>query len=55
MDGRFDTRPGDEKEAPIYFRLLQERGDVPAEVRELAERTWRDVGRAMDFKRGRPI
>ncbi|MBH5338654.1 hypothetical protein IHE55_29275 [Streptomyces pactum] len=42
-------------EAPIYDRLVQERGDVPAEVRQTAERTLREVERAMDFRVPRPL
>ncbi|AEW98826.1 hypothetical protein [Streptantibioticus cattleyicolor] len=40
-------------DAPIYARLVQERGDVPAEVRRTAEQTLRELGRAMDFRTGR--
>lgn len=37
-------------DAPIYDRLVHERGDVPCDVRKTAEETWREVGRAMDFR-----
>jgi hypothetical protein len=40
----------DRADAPIYARLVQERGDIPAEVRQTAEQTWREVDRAMDFR-----
>ncbi|MGX1885967.1 hypothetical protein [Streptomyces sp. NPDC055287] len=36
-------------EAPIYAGLVEERGDVPAEVRQAAEETLREVEQAMDF------
>ncbi|KPC65084.1 hypothetical protein [Streptomyces chattanoogensis] len=36
-------------EAPIYDRLVEERGDVPAETRRIAEETQREVARAVDF------
>ncbi|MGW0549458.1 hypothetical protein [Streptomyces sp. Wb2n-11] len=36
-------------EAPIYAGLIEERGDVPAEVRQIAEQTLREVEQAMDF------
>lgn len=36
-------------EAPIYADLVEERGDVPADVRRTAEETLREVGRVMDF------
>jgi hypothetical protein len=44
----------DQAEAPIYAGLIEERGDVPADVRRTAEQTWREVGRAMDFTDVRP-
>ncbi|MFE4851399.1 hypothetical protein [Streptomyces sp. NPDC056689] len=34
-------------EAPIYSRLIQERGDIPAQVRAAAEQTLRDLERVM--------
>ncbi|MFF1357744.1 hypothetical protein [Streptomyces sp. NPDC058297] len=34
-------------EAPIYSRLIQERGDIPAQVRAVAEQTLRDLERVM--------
>lgn len=37
-------------DAPIYERLIRERGDVAADARKTAEATWRDVGRIMDFR-----
>ncbi|MFJ9713653.1 hypothetical protein [Streptomyces sp. NPDC101234] len=37
-------------DAPIYERLIRERGDVAADARKTAEATWREVGRAMDFR-----
>ncbi|MEW1780064.1 hypothetical protein [Streptomyces sp. NPDC086777] len=37
-------------DAPIYERLIRERGDVAADARVTAEATWREVGRAMDFR-----
>ncbi|MGW7054261.1 hypothetical protein [Streptomyces sp. NPDC054887] len=36
-------------DAPIYADLVEERGDVPAEVRQVAEKTLREVEQAMDF------
>ncbi|MET9428431.1 MULTISPECIES: hypothetical protein [unclassified Streptomyces] len=36
-------------DAPIYDRLIAERGDVPTDVRRVAEETLTQVGRAMDF------
>jgi hypothetical protein len=40
------TERGD---APIYAQLVQERGDVPADVRRTAEQTWHEVDHKMDF------
>jgi hypothetical protein len=40
--------------APIYDRLVRERGDVPAEVRQTAETVLADVARVIDFRRPRP-
>ncbi|MDN3293297.1 hypothetical protein QWM81_04380 [Streptomyces ficellus] len=37
-------------DAPIYDSLIEERGDVPADVRRTAEETLRQVTRAMDFR-----
>ncbi|WP_185149716.1 MULTISPECIES: hypothetical protein [Streptomyces] len=37
-------------DAPIYERLIRERGDVAADARKTAEATWREVGRIMDFR-----
>lgn len=42
------SSPGPATDAPIYARLVEERGDVPAEVRGTAEQTWREVEQAMD-------
>ncbi|MEV5952935.1 hypothetical protein AB0M11_03985 [Streptomyces sp. NPDC051987] len=42
-------------DAPIYERLIRERGDVAADARRTAEATWQEVGRAMDFRLPRPI
>ncbi|MCS0636784.1 hypothetical protein NX801_14165 [Streptomyces sp. LP05-1] len=43
-------------DAPIYDTLIEERGDVPADVRQVAEETIRRMSLAMDFSsvRGRP-
>jgi hypothetical protein len=35
---------------PIYDALVEERGDVPAEVRLTAERTVRELDHLMDFR-----
>ncbi|MFD3442266.1 hypothetical protein ACFWU3_32720 [Streptomyces sp. NPDC058685] len=35
--------------APIYERLVQERGDVLAETRKTAAQTQREAGRALDW------
>ncbi|MFD8724687.1 hypothetical protein ACFV2H_43720 [Streptomyces sp. NPDC059629] len=37
-------------DAPIYERLIRERGDVAADARKTAEATWREVGRTVDFR-----
>ncbi|MGW7054454.1 hypothetical protein [Streptomyces sp. NPDC054887] len=37
-------------DAPIYARLVMERGDVPSEVRRVAEQTLREADRAVDFR-----
>lgn len=39
-------------DAPIYERLIQERGDVPAQTRQFAERTLRDAERTVNFGAG---
>ncbi|MFD7745998.1 hypothetical protein ACFV2V_16430 [Streptomyces sp. NPDC059698] len=39
----------DSTEAPIYAGLVEEQGDVPAEVRRVAEEVLREAGRAIDF------
>ncbi|WP_406858945.1 hypothetical protein ABZO31_01350 [Streptomyces sp. HUAS MG47] len=36
-----------ESSAPIYYRLVKERGDVPAEVRRAAEQIQAELGRVM--------
>lgn len=36
-----------ESSAPIYYRLIEERGDVPAEVRRAAEQIQAELGRVM--------
>ncbi|WP_405997082.1 hypothetical protein [Streptomyces sp. NBC_00829] len=33
--------------APIYAQLVRERGDIPAEVRDTAERTLRELDRVI--------
>ncbi|MBT2365501.1 hypothetical protein J7E88_09250 [Streptomyces sp. ISL-10] len=40
----------DRADAPIYDSLVEERGDVPADVRQTAEATLREVGRTLDFE-----
>lgn len=35
--------------APIYAGLVEEHGDVPAEVRRAAEEALREAERAIDF------
>ncbi|MDT0489074.1 hypothetical protein ACIOD0_21405 [Kitasatospora albolonga] len=39
----------DSTDAPIYAGLVEEQGDVPAEVRRVAEEVLRDADRAIDF------
>ncbi|OCC10993.1 hypothetical protein A3Q37_03111 [Streptomyces sp. PTY087I2] len=39
----------DSTEAPIYAGLVEEQGDVPAEVRRVAEEVLREADRAIDF------
>ncbi|MFF4243334.1 hypothetical protein ACFYY2_02535 [Streptomyces sp. NPDC001822] len=36
-------------DAPIYAGLVEEQGDVPAEVRRVAEETLLEVDRVLDF------
>ncbi|WP_327111679.1 hypothetical protein OG206_02450 [Streptomyces sp. NBC_01341] len=36
-------------DAPIYDGLVEEQGDVPAEVRRVAEETLLEVDRVLDF------
>ncbi|MFI8005001.1 hypothetical protein [Streptomyces sp. NPDC086010] len=36
-------------DAPIYAGLVEEQGDVPAEVRRVAEETLLEAGRVLDF------
>ncbi|MFH8369368.1 hypothetical protein [Streptomyces sp. NPDC018031] len=45
----------EQTDAPIYARLVAERGDVPADVRQTAEKTLREVERAMDFRAPSPF
>ncbi|MEV4333098.1 hypothetical protein AB0K02_21540 [Streptomyces sp. NPDC049597] len=40
----------DRADAPIYDSLVEERGDVPADVRQTAEETLREVSRTLDFE-----
>lgn len=49
IDGQFAVSFVDRSEAPIYAGLVEEQGDVPAEVRRVAEQTLREVDRALDF------
>ncbi|GAA2959841.1 hypothetical protein GCM10010518_53240 [Kitasatospora cinereorecta] len=49
IDGQFDVSFADRSDAPIYAGLVEEQGDVPAEVRRVAEQTLREVDRALDF------
>ena len=37
-------------DAPIYARLVEELGDVPADVRHTVEQTMREVERTMNFR-----
>ncbi|MBW3356769.1 hypothetical protein [Streptomyces sp. 09ZI22] len=39
----------DSTDAPIYAGLVEEQGDVLAEVRRVAEEVLRDADRAIDF------
>ncbi|MBD3932301.1 hypothetical protein IF129_12145 [Streptomyces chumphonensis] len=45
------TRPAERAtgQAPIYDSLIEEHGDVPAEVRAVAEKAQREVARALDW------
>ncbi|MFG2126109.1 hypothetical protein [Streptomyces sp. NPDC048710] len=45
QDGIWPTR----SDAPIYDRLVAERGDIPAEVNAAAARIMREAGRTTDF------
>jgi hypothetical protein len=49
IDGQFYVSFTDRSEAPIYAGLVDEHGDVLAEVRRVAEQTLREVERALDF------
>ncbi|MFI1143155.1 hypothetical protein [Streptomyces sp. NPDC020780] len=49
MNRQFDVSFADSTEAPIYAGLVEEQGDVPAEVRRVAEETLREVDRVLDF------
>ncbi|QEU76233.1 hypothetical protein CP967_33475 [Streptomyces nitrosporeus] len=49
LDGQSDVSFADKTDAPIYAGLVEEQGDVPAEVRRVAEETLREVDRALDF------
>ncbi|MFE3326618.1 hypothetical protein [Streptomyces sp. NPDC059176] len=46
--------PADRTEAPIYATLIEERGDVPAEVRRTAEQAKQELERAINFNTPRP-
>jgi hypothetical protein len=52
--GTIDVSSAERAEAPIYDRLVEERGDVLADVRRTAEQTLREVDRAMNFSGVRP-
>ncbi|MFV0137916.1 hypothetical protein ACLGIH_32820 [Streptomyces sp. HMX87] len=41
--------------APIYDRLLDERGDVVAEVQRVAEQTRRQAADVLDFRSQRSV
>jgi hypothetical protein len=43
--------PTEHDDAPIYGRLVQERGDVPRDVRRTAEDVWREVERTIAASR----
>ncbi|MEU9420163.1 hypothetical protein [Streptomyces sp. NPDC048272] len=38
------------EDAPIYAALVRERGDVPAEAKQVAARLLAESGRAVDFR-----
>ncbi|MBT2438648.1 hypothetical protein J7E93_00595 [Streptomyces sp. ISL-36] len=42
-------------DAPIYATLVQERGDVPADVRQAAARLLEEADRAVDFSSLRAV
>lgn len=42
-------------DAPIYATLIRERGDVPAEARQVAARVLEEADRAVDFSSVRAI
>ncbi|MFF9016977.1 hypothetical protein ACF09C_28905 [Streptomyces sp. NPDC014870] len=42
-------------DAPIYATLVRERGDVPAEARQVAARVLEEADRAVDFSSVRTI
>lgn len=46
---QFDVSFTDSSEAPIYAGLVEEHGDVMAEVRRVAEETMREADQAVDF------
>lgn len=48
-DGKNRMSSTDSTEAPIYAGLVEEHGDVPAEVRRVAEEVLREADRAIDF------
>ncbi|MEW2811225.1 hypothetical protein AB0929_29675 [Streptomyces massasporeus] len=43
------THPKTSQSTPIFDRLVFERGDVPAQVRQDAQRLERELARAMSF------
>ncbi|RPK68899.1 hypothetical protein EES43_00830 [Streptomyces sp. ADI96-02] len=47
--GHTNMSSADRTDAPIYASLVEEQGDVPAEVRRVAEEVLRDADRAIDF------
>ncbi|WP_327351190.1 hypothetical protein [Streptomyces sp. NBC_01304] len=44
----------DTTDMPIYAAMIEEHGDVPADVRDTAERTLRRIEQVMDFRTQRP-
>ncbi|MFB7368461.1 hypothetical protein ACFC0D_01230 [Streptomyces sp. NPDC056222] len=42
-------------DAPIYATLVRERGDVPAEARQVAARVLEEADRAVDFSSVRAV